>query len=131
MKKSLILSFLIIFTPILAFAQQFNRSDLSDPLNYACSFSGGFTFLLSVVIGIIATILVLRSATKLKGGLFGIVLNYIGIGMFFLVLGAVSFIANAWFYSFWSDIIIVALLSLGFVFMVIGANKLLKAIMKA
>jgi hypothetical protein len=131
MNKYFIMSLFAILFPVSVFAQQLEQINLDNNLNYACSFSGSFTFLLSIIIGAIATILVLRSSTKLRGGLFGLVLNYIGIGMFFLVMGSVSFIANNWFYNIWSDLVSMMLFSVGFIFIVLGANKLMKSVMQS
>ncbi len=100
-----------------------------DGVAYASMFFDNFSMLLSVLIGIIATILVLRSASKMGGGLFGIVLNYIGIGMLFVSLGAISIILDYWIVGIWINIMNTVCFALGFIFMVIGANKLIKGIM--
>jgi hypothetical protein len=96
---------------------------------YASVFAGNFSLLLSIIIGIIATFLVLRSAKKLGGGLFGMVLNYMGIGMSFIVFGTIFSIIGPWLAGFWLNIVSIACFAMGYIFMVIGANKLLKGIM--
>ena len=82
----------------------------------------------SIIIGIIATYFVFRAAHKLGGGLFGSVLNYIGIGMLFIALGTISTVADSWFSGLWFGIVSTVLFASGYIFMVIGANKLLKGI---
>jgi hypothetical protein len=127
MKKFLLLSAVGIFAPIAAFAQ--NMGTISnDDFAYASIFAGNFSLLLSIVIGIIATTLVFRAAKRLGGGLFGLVLNYVGVGMAFVVLGTLFSVVGPWFEGFWFNVISTTFFALGYIFMVIGANKLLKGI---
>jgi hypothetical protein len=128
MKKFLIISIAGTLAPITAFAQQLNVQVSDDSFAFASVFAGNFSLLLSIVIGIIATSLVLRAAKKLGGGLFGLVLNYIGVGMFLIVLGTLFSIAGPWFEGFWVNIIGTAFFAVGYICMVLGANKLLKGI---
>jgi hypothetical protein len=94
---------------------------------YASLFAGNFSLLLSIVIGIIATFLVFRAAKKMGGGLFGIVLNYIGIGMSCVVLGTFFSAIVPWSDSLF-NVVSTTFFVMGYIFMVIGANKLLKGI---
>ena len=130
MKKFLLLlsSIGVGLTPIVTLAQQLNVQVSDDSFAYASIFAGNFSLLLSIVIGIIATSLVFRAAKKLGGGLFGLVLTYISIGMFLIVLGTLFSITSAWFEGFWVSIISTAFFALGYIFTVLGANKLLKGI---
>lgn len=128
MKKFLFLTVGAIW-PLATSAQEWGGSLSSDDIAYASIFAGNFSLLLSMVIGIIATFLVFRSAKKLGGGLFGSVLNYIGVGMLLIVLGTIFTVADPWFVDFWVNIIGTTCFALGYIFMVIGANKLLKGIM--
>ncbi len=130
MKKFLLLLVVIGITqPLGVFAQTLNGSISNDGFAYASVFTGNFSLLLSIVIGIIATFFVFRAAKILGGGLFGSVLNYIGVGMFLVVLGTIATIANSWFIDFWFNIASTVFFAIGYIFMVIGANKLLKGIM--
>jgi hypothetical protein len=109
-----------------------DSSIFNDQYAYASVFAGNFSLLLSIVIGAIATYLVFRAAKKLGGGLFGLVLNYIGIGMLLIVMGSISTVSNPWLVSFWPNVIGVmgtVFFATGYIFMVIGANKLFKGIM--
>ncbi|MEK7635275.1 MAG: hypothetical protein AAB446_02500 [Patescibacteria group bacterium] len=128
MKKFLTLNIVGMLAPVAVFAQQLNMQVSNDDFAFASVFAGNFSLLLSIVIGIIATSLVFRAAKKLGGGLFGLVLNYIGIGMFLIVLGTLFSVASPWFEGFWVNIISTALFAGGYIFMVLGANKLLKGI---
>ena len=127
--KKLLLSIALVLSPVMALAQGFDVSLSNDSFAYASIFAGNFSLLLSMVIGIIATFFVFRAAKKLGGGLFGSVLNYIGVGMFLIVLGTIATMINQWFVSLWSGIGSITCFALGYIFMVIGANKLLKGIM--
>lgn len=103
----------------------------SDTVAYASIFAGNFSLLLSIVIGIIATSIVFRAAKKMGGGLFGSILNYIGIGMVLVVVGSLSSFLGTWLPGLWVNILNTVCFSLGYIFMVIGANKLLKGIINA
>jgi hypothetical protein len=129
MKKFLFLTVIGATQPLVALAQSLGTSASNDSYAYASVFAGNFSLLLSIVIGMIATFLVFRSAKKLGGGLFGSVLNYIGVGMLLIVLGTISTIIDPWFVGFWLNIVSTAFFALGYISMVLGANKLLKGIM--
>jgi hypothetical protein len=101
----------------------------NDEVAYASIFAGNFSLLLSIVIGIIAMMFVLRAAKKMGGGLFGSVLNYIAAGMFLVVLGTMASFVDAWLSVVWFNVINTVCFATGYIFMVIGANKLLKGIM--
>lgn len=127
--KYFALSLITTLLPLSAFAQSRESAVSSDEVAYASVFAGDFSLLLSIVIGIIATFFVLRAAKKMGGGLFGSVLNYIGIGMILVVLGTISMTIDNWFTVVWYSVINTICFALGYIFMVIGANKLLKGIM--
>ncbi len=95
---------------------------------YAGAFLGNFSFLLAVVIGIIATFFVFRSARRLGGGLFGRVLNYVGIGMLLIAVGTISVIFEPWFSDLWVQLAHTVFFATGFIFLGFGADKLLKGI---
>jgi len=129
MKKFFLFS-TIFLTPILALAQEWDVQISNDDFAYASIFTGNFSLLLSIVIGVIATFLVFRAAGKMGGGLFGTVLNYVGIGMVLIVLGTISIVVEPWILSdIWLRLAHTVFFALGYIFMVIGGNKLLKGIM--
>lgn len=102
-----------------------------DGIVYASMFTGDFSLLLSIVIGIIATVLVFRSAKKMGGGLFGHILNYIGFGTLFIVLGSLTVFLSPWFTELWLRVFSTLFFAFGYIFMVIGANRLLKGLMNS
>jgi hypothetical protein len=127
MKKFFLISILSLIGPITASAQSWNIPD--DGFAYASAFTGNFSLFLSIVIGIIATFIVFRSAKKLGGGLFGSVLNYIGIGVSLIVLGTIATVVDPWYTGLGFNIVSTIFFATGYIMTVIGANKLLKGIM--
>ena len=107
----------------------FNIQLPNDGFAYASIFAGNFSLSLSILIGIIATVLVFRAAKKLGGGLFGSVLNYVGAGMLFIVLGTIFTVVDPWLTTFWFNVVSTVFFAIGYIFMVLGANKLLTGIM--
>lgn len=126
--KYLTIALASFLTPLHSFAQSRGEVIASDEVAYATLFTGDFSMLLSIVIGIIATTLVFRAAKRMGGGLFGSVLNYIGVGMVLIVLGTISVVLDTWSPGLWSSVINTACFATGYIFMVMGANKLLKGI---
>ena len=107
----------------------FSTQVSNDGFAYASVFAGSFSLLLSIVIGLIAIFIVFRAARKLGGGLFGSVLNYIGIGISLIVLGTITTVVDPWNTGLGFNIASTACFAMGYIFTVIGANKLLKGIM--
>lgn len=107
----------------------FNIQIPDDGYAYASAFTGNFSLLLSIIIGIIATFIVFRAAKKLGGGLFGSVLNYVGIGLSLIVLGTIATVVDPWYTGLGFNVVSTVCFALGYIFTVIGANKLLKGIM--
>ena len=102
-----------------------------DTIAYASTFSGNLSLWIAIVIGVVASVLVLRSAGRMGGGLFGTVLNLMGIGMALVAFGTI-FVALSSSFGLPDNILKLAhtvFFSLGYICMVIGANKLLKGIM--
>lgn len=118
----------LLLIPAIGFAQNASFNSINDEVGYASLFAGNFSALLSIVIGIIATFLVLKAAKRMGGGLFGSVLNYVGVGMTLVVLGTISVVFGNLTPNVWFDLINTVCFSVGYIFMVIGANKLLKGI---
>ena len=100
-----------------------------DSITFASNFVSGLSLWLAIVIGLVASILVLRAAHKMGGGLFGSVLNFMGIGMIIVVVGTLSVALSAWLPGAWLSLIHTTLFSIGFICMVLGAHKLFKGIM--
>jgi hypothetical protein len=100
-----------------------------DTIAYASSFVSSLSLGLAIIIGIAASILVFRAAHKMGGGLFGSVLGYMGAGMIIVVVGTLSVVFSAWLPSAWVTLIHTVLFSIGYICMVLGANKLYRGIM--
>lgn len=74
-----ILSLLVVITPVLA---QEGEEAVS-----AASFVGSYSLWAAVIIGLVASATTVYFATRMRGGIVGTSLTYIGAGMFFVVLG--------------------------------------------
>lgn len=120
------ISFWEILAPLALFAEHGNVP--GDSIAYASMFASNFSMLLSIIIGFIATYLVFRAAKKMGGGLFGSVLNYINIGMVLILLGTASAVLGSWISDTWLSIVNTVCFAVGYIFMVLGANRLLKGI---
>ncbi len=118
----------VFVLPALVFGQNRDIMVSGDEVAYASYFAGDLSLLLSVVIGVIATWFVFRAARKMGGGLFGSVMNYISLGMLLMVIGTISTFLGNWFTGVWFDVVNTACFALGYIFMVVGSNKLLKGI---
>lgn len=129
MKKFLIAPILLF--PAVVFGATLEIPVADDGIVYASMFTGDFSLLLSIVIGIIATVLVFRSAKKMGGGLFGHILNYIGFGTMFIVFGSLTIFLNSWLPELWLRVFSTLFFAFGYIFMVIGANRLLKGLMSS
>ena len=130
MKKLLTILSLTV-SPSIASATALQISAADDGIVFASMFTGDFSLLLSILIGIIATTLVFRAAKKMGGGLFGLVLKYIGFGMLFIVMGSLTIFLNPWVEELWLRVFNTIFFAFGYIFMVIGANKLLKGLMNS
>ena len=95
---------------------------------YAGAFIGHLSFLLAIVIGGFATYFVFSAAKRMGGGLFGSVLNYVGIGMTLIVVGTIAITLEPWLDGLWVRLVHTCFFALGFIFLVLGAEKLLKGI---
>jgi ABC-type spermidine/putrescine transport system permease subunit II len=127
--KFFLFSLIGFVLPISLLAQSRDMAISNDEVAYASVFAGDLSLLLSIVIGLIATYFVFRAAKKMGGGLFGSILNYIAIGMVLVVIGTISIFLNNWFSGVWFNVINTFCFATGYIFMVIGANKLLKGIL--
>lgn len=103
-----------------------NNSIFTDGLVYLNTFINNFSFLLSIVVGLIATYFVFKMALKMRGGLFGEVLKYIGFGMSFIIIGSLVMVFEIMFSLMWRQFIYTLFFALGFVMVAIGSNKLVK-----
>lgn len=126
--KKIVTLVMITLVPNVLIAQEWDATLSNDQFAFASLFAGNFSLLLSAVIGIIATSLVFRAGKKMGGGLFGSVLNYIGVGMICMIIGTLSFVFDIWIGGIWLNIINTVFFAFGYIFIVIGGNKLLKGI---
>lgn len=88
-----------------------------------------YSLVSAILVGLATSILVLINARKMKGGVFGSVLNQFALGMFFVLVGFLL-VSIPW--QIGSPIIVKTahdvLYILGYIIMAVAANKLLRAI---
>lgn len=110
---------ILLASPIIALAQEEGAS--------ADSFVNSLSLWLAVVVGVVASIMVLMNAQWMKGGAFGSALTYFGIGMFLVVGGFFAVVIPAWA----SEGVIMrvhdVMFIIGYVVMAIGARKIVRA----
>lgn len=107
-----------IFLPALAFAQEEAGSE---------SFVNSVSLWVAIAVGIIASLMVLRGASKIGGGVLGTVYKYIGVGMLVVVLGFVAVVVPAWASEFVVGRTHDVLFIVGYLIMALGAQKMLTA----
>lgn len=118
--KRLILSitpFLLVLTPVLA-----QDEEAVSP----ASFVGSYSLWAAVVIGLVASATTVYFATRMRGGIVGTSLTFIGAGMFFVVLGFLAVVIP------WTDSNIQAVIPVvhdvafiaGYILMLIGALRM-------
>lgn len=107
----------LLMSPIVVLADELHV-DESDKFIHDISLWG------AIVVGFIATAMVLNYARKIGGGVLQKVYCHFGFGMLFVVLGFLVMVLPAW--SITAKIHDV-FFALGMIIMAIGARKLLKA----
>lgn len=88
-------------------------------------FAGPAIVWIAILIGFGATILVLRNARSMKGGVFEKVLNLFGLGMLLVLVGLFIVAVPRWSDSIYSGIARDVLFALGYLSMAYGAKRLL------
>lgn len=84
----------------------------------------------AILVSAITTGLVFKNARQMKGGVFGTVLQYFGVGMLLILLGFLvgSLSFGATVYAFVAQALHATFYIIGYVIMAIAAHKLLVAI---
>jgi len=110
-------SVILLSTPMVAAAQEESTG--------ASSFVNSLSLWGAVIIGIIASVMVLANSRKMKGGIFGSVLVWFGAGMLVVVLGFLVVVVPPWapmaVIMRTHDIAFI----IGYLFMAYGAKQLL------
>lgn len=88
------------------------------------SLLGLYSFWSFVVVAVVTSVLVFTAAQKMKGGLFGKVLNYFGIGMMLILVSLVLANMGGDTLGAYTKVVRDALNTIGYVLMALAANKL-------
>ena len=87
-----------------------------------------YALISAVIIAIIAVIIVFRNAKKMKGGVFGFVLNYFGIGMVVILFGFIFNSELSFLPADEMNVVGNSLFIVGYILMAVAAVKMSKAI---
>ena len=127
MKKTLFLIILtwLFFTKIL---YAFNGSFSMEEIIAMSGILQAYALLSTIIVAIAAIIVVFHNAGRMKGGIFGTVLNYFGIGMvailFGFIIGPESSLVSVDDASTIGNILFI----IGYIFMAVAAVKMSQAI---
>lgn len=80
----------------------------------------------AVTLGIITSVIVIINGRRMKGGVFGSALKYLGIGMFIVLMGTVVSFSPALVPQYLQGTLPSILNTIGYVIMAIAANNILK-----
>ncbi len=132
MKTSLVaFGFIALAAPWLVFAEGVWFASLTKTANEGTLvILNSYSLISAILIAIVTSILVAVNARKMKGGVFGTVLNYFSVGMFLVLAG---FIAGS--VPFWSsdyggmikvfhDVFYI----IGYILMAVAAHKMFRVI---
>lgn len=109
--------------PAVLFAQGTIDVDYSGVISILMIYS----LISAVVLGIVTSIVVIINGRRMKGGIVGGALNYLGIGMFIVLVGSVSVFFPAYIPAYFQGVLPNILNTIGYVVMAIAASKLLNA----
>lgn len=117
-----IIIFVSIFTPSVLFAQTQVTIDYAGPISILMSYS----LVSAIALGVVTSIIVLINGRRMKGGVFGGVLTLLGIGMFIVLAGTISFLFPSIVPNSMQGVFPNMLNTFGYVIMAIAASRLLK-----
>ena len=109
---------LIALTPTFFAQAQVRSVDAADVLS-------GYTLLVALVIGFIASVVTIMYAFQMRGSVLGDILNAFSLGMLLVILGFLSS-AIIWTNAETQKLIHDALFIAGYVFMLVGASRMRK-----
>jgi hypothetical protein len=118
-KLSLLLSLL---SPSILFA----NSQYTDGYSNAISILMFYSVVSAVALGIVTSIIVIINGRRMKGGIFGGALKYLGIGMLIVLAGTVASIFPSLTPQYLDGVLPSILSTVGYVTMAIAATKILK-----
>ena len=87
-----------------------------------------YALLSTIIVAVVAIIVVFRNAGKMRGGIFGVVLNYFGIGMVVILFGFIIGPRSALLLTGSVNTISNILFIIGYILMAIAAVRLSRAI---
>lgn len=111
-----------LFLPSLLFAESNVSADYSDPA-FILTF---YSVTSAVALGIVTSIIVIINGRRMKGGIFGSALVFLGIGMLIVLAGTVTSLPFSFVPQYTQGVLSSILSTIGYVTMAIAASRILK-----
>lgn len=118
------LFFLIsLFLPTAIFASEnIVPADYSEPVLILTFYSVAS----AVALGIVTSVIIIINGRRMKGGVFGGALKYLGIGMLIVILGTISSFPLSFIPQYLQGVLPSILNTIGYIIMAVAANSILK-----
>ena len=117
-----------LFTPLAVFAQDTASEAVYTDYSGMFSILNTYSFVSVLLVGAITSIVVLRNARKMTGGIFGDALGYFGIGMLVMLGGITISLGVAFFSEEAIGVLGNVFYITGYVLMAIAADKIRKIV---
>jgi len=117
--KNVLMVTTAMVTPILLWAQTDSIAD-----SFVGILAPKLSLYSAIIIAIVTTIMVFTNARAMKGGIFGVALNYFATGMVFILIGFIVVAFNIFNTGGFTEIANNILFILGYITMALAAHKL-------
>jgi len=119
LKKLIILASLSL--PEILFAAGSTTLDYSEPISILMFYS----MISAVALGIVTSIIVIVNGRRMKGGVFGGALKYLGVGMLIVLTGTIVSFSPSFIPVYMQGVAPSVLNTVGYIIMAIAATKIL------
>jgi len=114
--------FISLFFPSILLAGSHSIIDYSEPVLILTFYS----VISAVALGIVTSVIVIINGRRMKGGVFGGALKYLGVGMLVVLAGTVVSLFPSFIPPYLQGVLPSILSTIGYVIMAIAASKILK-----
>jgi len=80
----------------------------------------------AVALGIVTSVVIIINGRRMKGGVFGSALKYLGVGMLIVILGTISSFHFSFIPTYLQGVLPSVLNTIGYIIMAVAANNILK-----
>lgn len=113
----------VMALPGILYAQEELPVDYSEPISILTWYS----LASAIALGVVTSVVVIINGRRMKGGVFGGALYYLGIGMFIVLVGTISSFFPSIAPEYLEGTLPNLLNTIGYVIMAIAASRLLRA----